>query len=80
MLFILENVTMNFQMDAIEFEGLLYNMWSEEPFANYRLDMTDENEEYTSCGTFQRKPTNDLPFHPYHHLKCNFLIRGSNNL
>ena len=34
-------------MDASEFEGLLYNMLSEEPFANHRLDMTDENEEYT---------------------------------
>ena len=28
-------------MDASEFEGLLYNMFSEEPFANHRLDMTD---------------------------------------
>ena len=34
-------------MDASELEGLLYNMLSEEPFANHRLDMTDENEEYT---------------------------------
>ena len=28
-------------MDASEFEGLLYNMLSEEPFANPRLDMID---------------------------------------
>ena len=34
-------------MDESEFKGLLYNMLSEEPFANHRLDMTDENEEYT---------------------------------
>ena len=34
-------------MDASEFEGLLYTMLSEEPFANHRLDMTDGNEEYT---------------------------------
>ena len=33
-------------MDASEFEGLLYTMLSKEPFANHRLDMTDENEEY----------------------------------
>ena len=33
-------------MDASEFEGLLYNMLSEEPFANHRLDITDENEDY----------------------------------
>ena len=47
MFFILENITTNFQMDASEFEALLYNMLSEEPFTNHRLDMTDENEEYT---------------------------------
>ena len=34
-------------MDGSEFGGLLYTMLSEEPFANHRLDMTDENEEYT---------------------------------
>ena len=34
-------------MDASEFEGLLYNMLSEEPFANHRLDMTDEKDDYT---------------------------------
>ena len=33
-------------MDASEFEGLLYNMLSEEPFANNRLDITDENDDY----------------------------------
>ena len=44
MFFILANITTNCQMDASEFEGLFYNMLSEEPFANHRLDMTDENE------------------------------------
>ena len=34
-------------MDTSEFDWLLYNMLSEEPFANHRLDMTDENEDYT---------------------------------
>ena len=34
-------------MDASEFEGILYTMFSEEPFANHGLDMTDGNEEYT---------------------------------
>ena len=33
-------------MDAIELEGLLYNMVSEEPFANHRLDIKYENEDY----------------------------------
>ena len=44
MFFILANITTNCQMDASEFKGLLYNMLSEEPFANNILDMTDENE------------------------------------
>ena len=34
-------------MDASEFEGVLYTMLSEEPFANHILDMTDGNEEIT---------------------------------
>ena len=34
-------------MDASEFEGLLYTILSEEPFANHILDTTDGNEEYT---------------------------------
>ena len=38
---------MNYQMVASEFEGLLYNALSEEPFSNHRLDMTDEKGYYT---------------------------------
>ena len=34
-------------MDAGEFEGLLYNMLSEETFKNQRFEMTDEKEDYT---------------------------------
>ena len=48
MFFILENIRINFQMDASEFKGMLYNMLSKEHFANHRIDMTDENEEYTT--------------------------------
>ena len=47
MFFILANIMTDCRMDASEFEGLLYTMFSEEPFSNHRLDMTDENEEYT---------------------------------
>ena len=47
MFFILANITTNFQMDASEFEGMVYTMLSEEPFANYTLDMTYGNEEST---------------------------------
>ena len=39
MFFILENITTNCKMDASEFEGMLYTMFSEEPFANHRLDL-----------------------------------------
>ena len=34
-------------MDAGEFEGLLYNMFSEEPFNNHIYDMIDEKDDYT---------------------------------
>ena len=34
-------------MNASEFEGLLCNMLSEEPFVNHRFDMTDEKDDYT---------------------------------
>ena len=37
-------------MDASESEVLLYNMLSEETFANDRLDMTDVNDDYTISG------------------------------
>ena len=47
MFFILENITTNCQMDASEFEGILYTMLSEEPFANHILAMTDGNEKST---------------------------------
>ena len=36
-LFILENLRINCHMDAGEFDGLLFNMLSEEPFKNHRL-------------------------------------------
>ena len=57
MLFILENITINCQMDASEFKGLLYNMLSEEPFANHRLDMKDNNEEYIITFSFSSSGT-----------------------
>ena len=44
---IVANITTNFHMDASEFEGMIYNMLSEEPFAQHILDMTDGNEEST---------------------------------
>ena len=47
MFFILANITTNCQMDASEFDGMLYTMLSKEPFSNHILDMTDGNEEYT---------------------------------
>ena len=43
----MKNIRINCQIDASEFEGLLYNILSEEPFANHRLDMIDEKDDYT---------------------------------
>ena len=48
------NIMTNCQMDASEFEGLLYNMLFEEPFANHRIDMTDENDDYTISDCVSR--------------------------
>ena len=45
--FILENPRINCHMDAGEFEGLLYNMLSEETFKNQRFEMTDKKDDYT---------------------------------
>ena len=47
MFFISANITTNCQIDASEFEGMLYTMLYEVPFANHILDMTDGNEEST---------------------------------
>ena len=44
MFFILANITTNCQMDASEFEEMIYTMLSEEPFAHHILDMNDGNE------------------------------------
>ena len=44
MFFILANITTNFKMYASEFEGMLFTMLSEEPFANHRLDTTNGNK------------------------------------
>ena len=41
-------------MDTGEFEGLLYNMLLEEPFANHRYDMTDEKNNYTISDYFSQ--------------------------
>ena len=43
MLLIVANITTNFQMDASEFEGMVFTILSEEPFAHNILDMTDKN-------------------------------------
>ena len=46
-LFILENIRIYFQMDAGEFEGLLYTILSEESFNNQIFNMTEETDDYT---------------------------------
>ena len=41
-------------MDASEFEGLLYDILSEEPFNHQRFDMTDEKDDYTISDYFSQ--------------------------
>ena len=55
MFFILENITTNCQMDASEFQGMIYTMLSEETFANHILDMTDGNEKSTIYDYLSQK-------------------------
>ena len=43
MFFIVANITTTCQMDASEFEGMIYNLLSEETFAHPIIDMTDGN-------------------------------------
>ena len=45
--FILLIIGIKFQMGDGDFEGLLYNMLSEEPFKNQRTNITDEKDGYT---------------------------------
>ena len=47
MFFIVANITITCQMDASEFEGMIYNMISEEPFTHHILDDPDGNEVIT---------------------------------
>ena len=45
--FILENIRIYCQMDAGEFDGLLYTILSEEPFNNQIFHMKEETDDYT---------------------------------
>ena len=47
MFFIVANITTTCQMDFSEFEGMIYNMLSEEPFTHHILDDPDGNEVIT---------------------------------
>ena len=47
MFFIVANITTTCQTDSSEFEGMIYNMLSEEPFIHHILDNPDGNEEST---------------------------------
>ena len=47
MFFMVANISTSCQMDAIEFEGMIFNMLSEEPFTHPKLDGPDGNEVIT---------------------------------
>ena len=46
------NISTTCQMDASEFEGMIFNMLSEEPFTHHKLDDTDGNEAITISDFF----------------------------
>ena len=55
MFFILSNITTNCKMDASEFEGMIYNMLSEEPFTHHIIEDPDGNEEITISDYLSQK-------------------------
>ena len=62
-LFILANITTNCQMDASEFEEMIYTMLSEEISAHHILDMTDGNEESTIYDYLSQNFSSQLEKH-----------------
>ena len=48
------NITTTCQMDANEYEGMIYNIISEEPFTHQILDNLDGNEEITISDYLSR--------------------------
>ena len=55
MFFIVANITTTCQMDASEFEGMIFNMLSEEPFTHHILNDPDVNEVITISDYFSQK-------------------------
>ena len=45
--FMVTNISTTCQMDASEFEGMIFNMLSKEPFTHHILDDPDGNEVIT---------------------------------
>ena len=53
---------------------VMYKVYSATKDFNYSEGIIN-----TSCGNFQKNPTNGITFYPYHHLECRFIICWSNN-
>ena len=54
MFFMVANISTTCQMDASEFEGMIFNMLSEEPFTHHKLDDPDGNEVITISDYFSQ--------------------------
>ena len=56
----MENIRIDCQMDASEFEGLLYTILSEEPFKNQRFHTPEKKDDYTISDYFILFESNGL--------------------
>ena len=50
----MENIRIDCQMDAGEFEELLYTIFSEEPFKNQRIHVIETKNDHTISDFFLR--------------------------
>ena len=50
----MKNIRIDCQIDAGEFERLLYTLFLEEPFKNQRIHMTEETDGYTISDCFSQ--------------------------
>ena len=55
MFFMVTNISTTCQMDDNEFEGMIFNMLSEEPFTHHILDYPDGNEVITISDYLSQK-------------------------
>ena len=57
MFFIVENITTTCQMDTSEFEGMIYNMLSEEPFTHFQVACIQNQSLYNDEWIGKKRST-----------------------